>query len=174
MTDRSRRPRGGYTLIEMVMVIGAVSIIIGLCASVLSGLFRIERAGRDSMADARTLARLARQFRQDVRAAAQAKTTTAKEGGGLSLTGADGAATLYLLDYGRLVREDRRGDQLQARESYAAERLGPISFGVEGRRVWAVLARRTEGKPALHRPEVRVEAALGKDHALTEPTGGEK
>jgi len=162
-------------LIEMVLVVGATSIVLGVCASTLVGLFRIDRAGRTAVNDATTLSRLARQFRQDVRAAGGAKRLGDRPTkAGLELTRADGETVVYRVDGNRLVREDRRGDQVGARESYATERLGPVAFGVEGVRVWATLSRRPSEGRALPKPEVRVEARLGKDRELSEPAGAPK
>jgi hypothetical protein len=157
----------------MVLVIGAISLVLGLCASVLSGLFKVERGGRAALADATTLSRLARQFRKDVRAAAAVK----RSGGGssgLELSGPDGAAIVYRVEGGRVLREDRRGVTVRARESFAAERLGPVSFGDDSGMVWAAFARRAAASPGPARPEVRVEATLGKDRGTAEPTGGER
>lgn len=175
MTDRRRRPSRGYSLIEMVLVIGAVSVVLGVCATTLIGLFRIDRAGRAAVNDATTLARLARQFRQDVRAAGGAKRLDDKpDRTGLELTRADGESVVYRVEGKRLVREDRRGDRVGARESYATERLGPVAFGVEEPRVWATLSRRPGEGRALPKPEVRVEARLGKDRELAEPAEAPK
>ena len=173
MTNRRKLPRRGYSLIEMVLIVGAVAIIIGLCASVLSGLFRIERSGRAALADSTTLARFARQFRSDARASKSARPSDPKTGDArLELTAADGRVVVYRVEQRRLIREERRGDRSLRTESYAAERLGPVSFGVEGRRVWAVLARKSSAAPALSRPATRVEAGLGKDEGIAALTRG--
>jgi hypothetical protein len=154
-------------LIEMVLVIGAATIVMGLCASVLSGLFRIQRSGQAGVVDATALARLARQFRQDVRAA-----DAAKPGAGtLELTGQGAASVVYRVEGRRLLREARRGGEVRAREAYAADRLGPVAFGADGARVWAVLGRRPGEPRALARPPVRVEARLGKDRGLGQLAG---
>jgi hypothetical protein len=155
-------------LIEMVLVISAAMIVMGLCASVLIGLFRIHRSGQAGVADASALARLARQFRQDVRAADAAKPGAET----LELTGPGGASVVYRAEGRRLLREARRGGEVRAREAYPADRLGPVAFGADGARVWAVLRRKAGEAPALARPAVRVEARLGKDRGPGQPTGG--
>lgn len=176
MTDRRRERPRGYTLIEMVLVVGAVSLVLGLCATVLSAVFKVDRSGRNAVADATTIARLARQFRQDVRAAGTARVAGAKPpaGAGLDLVGTGGASIVYRVEGGRLVRQVRQGDTVGARESYAVERLGPVAFGVDAGRAWLVLARHPDEGPGLARPEVRIEARVGKDLELAGTTGGRK
>ena len=175
MTNRRLSSRHGFSLIEMVLIIGAVSIIIGLCATVLSGLFRIERSGRASMADATTLARFARQFRQDARGSTAVKRAEGKAGAAtFEMSGPEGASVVYRVEKGQLVREERRGDRAVRGESFAAERLGPVSFGVEGRRVWAVLSRKSGRQTAPAKPEARIEARLGKDQEIAALPKGKK
>jgi type II secretory pathway pseudopilin PulG len=173
---RKGRPRRGYTLIEMVIVIGAAMLIMGLVGSLLGALFKVERGSRAAVNDATTVSRLARQFREDVHASESLKTTTPKPSGiGLELIGIDGATTAYLVDGGRLIREASREGKVRAREAYAIERLGPLTFGVEGKRAWLILARHVEEGAGVSRPEVRVEATVGKNHGLlaskTKPKG---
>ena len=43
-----------------------------------------------------------------------------------------------------------------------------------GRRVWSALSGRVAGAGPLRRPEVRVEARLGKDHELAGTAGGDR
>src|SRR5689334_610049 len=71
--DSTRTSRRGFSMIEVVLVLGGVSIILGLCAGLLHVMLRLERAGRLHLAETVTVGRLAHQFRQDVHAALRAR-----------------------------------------------------------------------------------------------------
>ena len=103
MTARRRRFPRGYSLVEMVLVIGGLSIILGLCGSLLHTLLRLDRSGRESINDSTTLGRLARQFRRDVRSSHAAKPG---DPGSLELTRPDGPSVSY---QGRRRPADPRG-----------------------------------------------------------------
>ncbi|MBL9123192.1 MAG: prepilin-type N-terminal cleavage/methylation domain-containing protein, partial [Planctomycetaceae bacterium] len=64
-TTFKRRQAAGYTLIEMLVTIALGSIITGLSATLLVGLLRTEKAGRQHAVESRTLERLGRQCRAD-------------------------------------------------------------------------------------------------------------
>jgi hypothetical protein len=167
------RKRKAFTLIEMLLVITSVSLVLGLCASVLAGLFRVERGARSAMLDATTVGRLARQFRADVRSAAAARRGEL-EPSRLELTGIDGSSVVYRLEGARLFRERLRQAELHGRESYSIERLGPVRFKIEGGLIAVELLRRSDVAPALARPEIRIEATLGKDYGGTSSRGGRR
>ena len=61
----SRSLPAGFTLIETVLVVGAISVILGLCGGLLHVMLRLDRAGRAHLVETATVGRLARQFRQD-------------------------------------------------------------------------------------------------------------
>lgn len=65
-----RLPRG-ISLIELLMAMGGVSLVITSSAMLLHGVMRAQSESRRFFDDERTSARLARQFRADVHAAAQ-------------------------------------------------------------------------------------------------------
>ena len=60
MNVRRRADRPGYSLIEMVLGDGGMTIIIVLCGVLLHTLLRLDRGGRESLNDTATIARLAR------------------------------------------------------------------------------------------------------------------
>lgn len=66
-----RRPPRGISLVELLMAMGGVSLVITSSAMLLHGVMRAESESRRFFDDERTSARLARQFRADVHAAAQ-------------------------------------------------------------------------------------------------------
>ncbi len=66
-----RRPPRGVSLLELLMAMGGVSLVITSSAMLLHGVMRAQSESRRFFDDERTIARLARQFRADVHAAAQ-------------------------------------------------------------------------------------------------------
>jgi hypothetical protein len=164
VTRMRRGSRGGYSLIEVVLVVGAVSIVIGLCGTLLHGLLRLDRAGRSFVSDTSVMARLAHQFRDDVRSAGAVKSTAT--GAAIELTLADDMVVQYQVEGGRLLRLERRKETEKRRESYAVERLGPVAFVASGRTVGLILGRHPSGARGPDRPEVRIVARLGKDREL--------
>ena len=76
----SRCPaRGGYSLVELLIVISILTFVLMLCGMTLQSLFRLDRVGRHDTLEARTLDRLAESFRTDAHAAVGSQT----EGGAL-------------------------------------------------------------------------------------------
>ena len=76
----SRLPRG-ISLIELLMAMGGVSLVITSSAMLLHGVMRAQSESRRFFDDERTSARLARQFRADVHAAAQVDAQVAAPAG---------------------------------------------------------------------------------------------
>src|SRR4051812_40864606 len=97
----ARRPRRGATLIEVVIIVGCVGVILGLCGGFLHVLLALDRSGRAALSDGTTVARLGRQFRQDVRAADGAKVIS--DGAGLELTTPGGPSVTYRHQAGKLL-----------------------------------------------------------------------
>ncbi len=157
--------RRGFSLFEMIIVIGGLALVLGLCATLLHMLFRLDRSGRDALRDSQTLATLARQFRRDVRSSQQAK---ADAPGSLELKSPDGPTLAYRVDHARLIREQGDGKTIARREAYAIERLGPIRFEVAGDFVRLRAERHPENTQAPPRPTVLVEAALASKQAPAE------
>lgn len=163
------RPRG-YSLIEVVLVIGGVAIVLGITGGLLHSLLRLDRAGRIALNDTTAIARLARQFRQDVRRSDTAKSVAS----GLELDGRNGPPIAYRVDGNRLLREEGKKGAVEAREGYPLDRLGPVGFEVDGGRVRLVMARGSGKTVSVDRREIRVEARLGKDQTLADMAGGKK
>jgi hypothetical protein len=76
-----RRPPRGISLIELLMAMGGVSLVITSSAMLLHGVMRAQSESRRFFDDERTSARLARQFRADVHAAAQVEAQVAAPAG---------------------------------------------------------------------------------------------
>ena len=113
------------------------------------------------MADSGNVARLARQFREDVRASSTAKAAAA----GLELTSGDGPAIAYRVEGSGLIREETLAGAVRRREGYTMDRLGPLDFEVKGSRVRLLLARRSARASRWHGPpstSTRVSARIAR------------
>jgi hypothetical protein len=153
----SRRARRGYALVEIVLAIGTVAIVLGLCAGLLHVLLKLDRTGRSHVAETATIGRLARQFRQDVHAAATAK--PGPRGENLELRLPDDHTIVYETHERALTRVDQEGATPRRRETYSLPSCPASGFEVSERdgKVW-VRARLRRG---LH--DLAIEAVAGRD-----------
>ena len=161
--------RRGYSLIEMVVVVGAVTIVLSMCGLTLHALMRLDRSGRRGFDDASTVARLARQFRKDVRSASAAKTNAADdEKSRLDMNIHDKQTVTYALEGIKLIRTEKQADgKVLNREGYRVDRIGPVGFEMKGSWVRLKLERMSANGAALPKPPIAVEARLGKDDAFS-------
>ena len=92
-----RRPPRGISLVELLMAMGGVSLVITSSAMLLHGVMRAQSESRRFFDDERTSARLARQFRADVHAAAQVAAPIEAPAGGrlVAFTLPDGGTIEY-------------------------------------------------------------------------------
>jgi len=95
--------RTGYTLIEMVAVIGAAMAVMTIAAALMSAIFPVERLLRRQLAVRRAVDRLADQFRRDVHAAEDVTVEGAPPRCVLGVAGRPAVA--YRVERGQLVRE---------------------------------------------------------------------
>ena len=166
--------RPGYSLIEMLVVISISSIMLGLATALLGALFQAERRGRDDVVYTFAMARLADQFRHDVRAATRSlpaeekPETEDKTGQTIQLvrfeTGANEEVEYRQAD-GELWRIEQRPGLPPRREAYRLPRSAqarasnPPEFpGMV--RLWI----ETELETGAIVETLRVEAALGAAH----------
>ena len=165
-TGPRRAYPAGVSLIEMVLLIASITVILSACGTFLHLLMKLDRAGRDAMRDSNSVARLARQFRGDVRAAAAAKVVEpeADRPGRLELTTEGRPTVTYRVESGSLLRTESDGAKVYRREAYLVEHLDPPRFeSVAGGRLVLTLPRRADAAGPTLRPGYRVEALLAKD-----------
>ncbi len=165
--------RAGFTLIEMVLVIGATSIILGLCAGTLHALMGVHRSSREHLVDATTVGRLALQFRRDARAATGAKVIGAagQAAKGLELSLPEGETIAYRADKDGLIRTESRSDEDERRDRYFLPRRGKPGFEVaddRGTTLTVLILTRPEGRTRIgeHIRELRIEGNVGRDDRL--------
>jgi prepilin-type N-terminal cleavage/methylation domain-containing protein len=173
MKFRPGGTRAGFTLIEMVLVIGAISIALGLCAGTIHALLKVHRSSREHLTDVTTVGRLALQFRRDARAATGAKTIGDAGGAatGLELTIPDDGTITYRADRDGLIRTERRSDEDGRRDRIFLPRRGTPGFEVaddRGATLAVLVLTRPSGGTRIgeHIRELRIEGDVGRDDRL--------
>ena len=190
-----RRSLRGISLVELLMAMGGVSLVITSSAMLLHGVMRAQSESRRFFDDERTSARLARQFRADVHAAAQVGAQVAAPAGDrlVAFTLPDGGTIEYR------HTADRRQIQRRllapgnptptAREDYAlagpcaavvtvAEKQIHLELGTEGADgelapPGVVRPPRTPAEAKRKPPALVVEAVLGRDLRFLPARDGE-
>lgn len=170
-TPGRRCRRAGFSLVELVMLVGCTTIILSTCGVFFHVLLKLDRAGRDASRDAMTVGRLARQFRRDVHAARRANSSDPSR---LELTGEAGATVRYHAENGRLTRVESRQGQPDRRESFDLLRYATARFRREAgeRRVVLDVPRKTGALPATGRLPLQIEGDLDRDARRSAPTEG--
>jgi prepilin-type N-terminal cleavage/methylation domain-containing protein len=166
--------RRGYTLIEMIVVMSAMAVILGMCVGLIQALLKLDRIGRAHLAEVTARGRLARQFRQDVRAASRAEPVRDRDGraAALRLDRPDGPSVEYRAGPGRLDRDERpEGDAPARRETFRLRATGAPRFEVRDDGgdafVGLLVPDWTAFEPAGGPRESRIEALLGRDRRLS-------
>ena len=194
-----RRSLRGISLVELLMAMGGVSLVITSSAMLLHGVMRAQSESRRFFDDERTSARLARQFRADVHAAAQVAAQVAAQ---IEAPAGDRLVAFTLPDGGTIEYRhtaDRRQIQRRllapgnptptAREDYAlagpcaavvtvAEKQIHLELGTEGADgelapPGVVRPPRTPAEAKRKPPALVVEAVLGRDLRFLPARDGE-
>ena len=166
-TDRrDGSQRGGYALVELLVVISVNSVLMAVAVGLIGTLLRTEHQGQHHWERTSTLVRLADQFRADVAAAGEARLVAgnAKNAAPPQLrlqSGADQAVE-YSHDGERIRRVEYQGDGIARREAYHLIDLAKVEFVVPDTPI--VTLRLTFGEDAVGTSEVsNIEARLAKD-----------
>jgi len=190
-----RRPPRGISLVELLMAMGGVSLVITSSAMLLHGVMRAQSESRRFFDDERTSARLARQFRADVHAAAQVGAQVAAPAGDrlVAFTLPDGGTIEYrhTADHRQIERRllAPGNPTPTAREDYSLagpcaavvtviERQITLELGPEGidgklASPGTVLPPRSPAEAKRKPPALVVEAVLGHDLRFLPARDGE-
>lgn len=190
-----RRSLRGISLIELLMAMGGVSLVITSSAMLLHGVMRAQSESRRFFDDERTSARLARQFRADVHAAARVEAQVAAPAGE--------RLVVFTLPDGHTIEYRHAADRCQierrllapgnptptGREDYSlagpcaavvtvAEKQIHLELGAEGADgelapPGVVLPPRTPAEAKRKPPALVVEAVLGRDLRFLPARDGE-
>jgi prepilin-type N-terminal cleavage/methylation domain-containing protein len=172
------RKRRGFALIELVLALTALAIMFAVAVSLIHALLRLDRIGRDHLAESASRERLARQLRSDVRAAASAEPEARRNDPSprLRLALPGGRTVEYTTKENRVERVERdRGGSVRTESFRFPGRTSP-RFAVdaaEGARFVTIVFRRprgSRGDGGLR--DLEASAMLARDKRLAEPEGG--
>ena len=168
IAKRSAGPRG-FTLVEVMTSLAALTMVMGVCVALLSMLFHLSESGEKHAAQELAIARAARLFRHDVHAADHVETRlSGKPCTVLSLLFKEGMAIEYTAERDAIVRIETVGLTIVSQDRlFLPEKAMPrFEERTEGNRVFLSLVFNRRGAktdvPLAIRP-FRVEAALGSD-----------
>lgn len=185
MYRRSNRPsdrkpnfhnRRGVSLVEMMVVIAVTTVITTLGATLIATLMRSEGDGARSLARSTNLARLARDFRRDVRASSDAQFVSAEpeQPPEMVLQLAADATVVYRLQDDAVVRLERRDGENVALETYPLPEGERRFDQADDDRLLALVYRRpaairSAGGSRIPHHDFHIEAALGRDLRFAPP-----
>lgn len=162
--------RRGFTLIELIVVIMASTLMLGLCVGLIHILVKLDRAGHVQLNQHASLARLARAFRGDVRAAIAVDPAAPSAGPGqrLVLKRPDDRAVEYRIEANALIRTERDGDKVRNQDAFPIPRRDAARIDVRSLETQTVVGlsfeARSDKKDAGSLRGYRVESVLGQDH----------
>jgi prepilin-type N-terminal cleavage/methylation domain-containing protein len=166
--------RRGWTLLELLVVIAVSTVLMGIAVTTLCTLTQAEYNGRGHISRTTTVARLAEQFRRDVRAALRpvAVEGEPKDQWQFALPG-DRAVTYHALP-GEVERRESLGGKPVRRESYVlpADCSAEIVLPTDAAPATATLVIASRGPASAAGHDIRIEAALGIDHRFAKAPGG--
>ncbi len=175
--------RRGVSLVEVIIVVGASTMVLTVGMGLMHKLLRSERSAAESLIHANSHARMSLQFREDAHAATGA--SVEGEPGAeqtLRLTSDEGTAISYAQRDRFLIRAESRADGDARYEQYRLPRDVRVQFAVNengpltvAELVWA---RTSDADPAINAPAalavrrrldpLRIEAVVGKDRRFEE------
>ncbi|MBM4089546.1 MAG: hypothetical protein FJ276_08975 [Planctomycetes bacterium] len=132
----SRTQRRGYTLVEMLAILPAVSIILGTVAVTMHAMARTDHQIRDVLDEQLQLEFFVAQLRSDTHEAVSAqvsdRTDPAADAPDLRLTLADGSVVLYRSFTEHIERTVLRNDACEHRETYRLSAVEKGAWSIDG------------------------------------------
>jgi prepilin-type N-terminal cleavage/methylation domain-containing protein len=166
-----RRPRRGWSLLELLVVITVVSILMGFTAALAARMIQYGKGERAAVVAAANLERLGRDLRNDARAAnAPAELSETS----LVLTQAEGRSIEYLVRPADILRTIRRSGKTEGFDTYKLPTgtLARFESGRDGRFPSVALVLRlnpatnpSSAAESAYR-DYRIEAVPGRDSRL--------
>jgi prepilin-type N-terminal cleavage/methylation domain-containing protein len=170
-TKMSRR---GWTLIELLVVIAVSTVLMGIAVTTLCTLMQAEHNGRGHISRTATIARLAEQFRRDVRAALPPAAGKGEPKDQWQFALPDDRTVTYQALAGEVERSESLGGKPVRRESYilSADCSAEIGLPTDAAPATASLVITSRGSASATSHEIRIEASLGMDHRFHKALGG--
>lgn len=187
---QSKRTRGGWSLIQLLVIMTFVTIITAIAARLISSLLRVERHSLAHLNQLSHLSRLSRQFRSDVHAGRESRVIDPPEPDRVRITLENGNLVSYGMQNSDLIRIEKAGEKVVRRERYRLPNTQVVcetSTVVVSKTMLPIVTlivrpdnREISSSPNSSEPiatapraasserqpkELRIEARLGRDHS---------
>jgi len=175
---REKPARRGITIIEVLIVVGCVTIALGLCAVTIQLLLRLAADGQARYRSQTSLERLTRQLRGDTHAAAGAQVDAAGDGKAASLRLSLGPkhGVTYEPRKSAVMRVESQAGSVVRRELYPLAAVGAVQFEMRaeaGRQLVAlVVTGLSKSNGTGSNRTLQAVAFVGKDHVGVSATRG--
>jgi len=165
------KTRGGFTLIEMSVVMSLLAVVLPLAAGTIVFLLRAQSQSAEALRDAMALTQLSHTFHADVHAARSARLSgDSKEESGITLKLADARTIEYraLPQTGAISRVVQQGKTVERREQFRIGSARPtFDLADLGREVGLTIAPRLSNSggasPVTASAAIRLGAIVGRD-----------
>ncbi|MEQ8788414.1 MAG: prepilin-type N-terminal cleavage/methylation domain-containing protein [Pirellulaceae bacterium] len=173
MTHRSTMP-GGFTLLETLVALTAISVVLAASALALSTTYRAELTLREQRRTDTNLSRLELRLRRDVHEANDihwepAAETSGKKVNRLRLELAEATSILYRCNDGEVRRELRRGEIVAHRDTFRIDGF-ELSWRLlqetEAKGVALLLTPKTPGEGVSFLEPLRIEVRRSPQHQI--------
>jgi hypothetical protein len=153
------RPRAGFTILEVGVLITLTALLVSLGVVMFSSLLQAQRQTLQRDRLRREFMRLDHLFRRDVHAATEAKVDAPNS---CELTDAHGNRWQYQANDQGVVREHRRSDVLKQREQFRFLPGSDLNFALEKSGTGTLLKVKIELPPASGRSPARQPSYQGQ------------
>jgi type II secretory pathway component PulJ len=154
------RNRAGFSIVEAMAAMTVITIVMGVCLALVTMLLKLPDAAHQHATDEAARSRVARLFREDVRAAS--RVVSKDQGKRLSLRSGDGVSVEYAASGEGLSRVAWLGDQVAKEERLPLPPRSAARFEFRDGVVALLLDRRAvRGDDSAKSRVLRVEAAVG-------------
>jgi prepilin-type N-terminal cleavage/methylation domain-containing protein len=167
--------RGGFTLVELLVVISVLAIILPMAGGTVFFLLRAQSRSAETLRDAMAITQLSHSFRDDVHAARAARTPA--DAAGCLLEMDDSHTIVYHAEANGFVsRIVRRGEAVERREQFRIGAARPtFALSEAGREVAVTIAPRTRSSAladdaTTSRAGIRIAAVVGRNSSVGAPT----
>lgn len=166
------RTRRGFTLVELLAVVASMTVLLGVCVALVQALMKVERTGRNYVAEGSTFARLMHDFKRDAHAAVRVdpQSEAGKPMKEIAFLGPDGErATYRAFDAGVELIVAKSKDAVR-QERFALSLYGRPEFEVEEVEGRKLVSLTFHGPAPVSKresvPPLRIDAIVARDHGF--------